>query len=231
MRDPSWNRVNKDTHARPAKPAVGAVVGGRTQAACTGYSGGETVMNGRVRPAWGACFLGAMLLATRAIRCDAQPGPGWPVGWGSTECGQVGDGPGPVSQPVESLLSDAVSVAAGDHHSLALKSDGTVWACGLNRYGQLGDGTTTDRAAPVAVSGLSGVVAVAAGEGHSLVLKSDGTVWAWGYNGYGQLGDGTTTHRTAPVAVSGLSGLVSVAAGYGHSLAVKSDGAVWAWGY
>lgn len=70
-----------------------------------------------------------------------------------------------------------------------------------NDFGQLGDGTTTDRYTPVQVQGLSGVVAVAAGSDHSLALKSDGTLWAWGYNGYGQLGDGTTTNRYSPVKV------------------------------
>ena len=89
---------------------------------------------------------------------------------------------------------------------MALKSDGTVWAWGDNGYGQLGDGTTTDRTTPVQVSGLSGVTAIAAGCYHTVALKSDGTVWAWGYNGYGQLGDGTTTQRTTPVQVSGLYG-------------------------
>ena len=59
-------------------------------------------------------------------------------------------------------------------------------------WGQLGDGTTTRRTAPVQVSGLSGVVTVAAGSVHSLALKSDGTVWAWGYNRYGELGNGTS---------------------------------------
>jgi hypothetical protein len=119
-------------------------------------------------------------------------------------------------------LSGVVAVAAGECHSLALKSDGTVRAWGYNYSGELGDGTTTTRYVPVMVSGLSGVVAVAAGYCHSLALKSDGTVRAWGYNGYGQLGDGTTTSRLTPVMVSGLSGVVSVAAGWYYSLAISS---------
>src|SRR5687767_5150547 len=106
-----------------------------------------------------------------------------------------------------------------------------VRAWGNNGNGQLGDGTTTKRYAPVAVTGLSGgVSAVAGGYAHSLAVK-DGGVWAWGFNGFGGLGDGTTAdERTTPVAVTGLSGGVSaVAGGYAHSLAVK-DGGVWAWG-
>lgn len=80
-------------------------------------------------------------------------------------------------------------ISGGADHSLALKSDGTVWAWGENWWGQLGDGTTPGRSCkPVQVSGLSGVIAISGGGGHSLALKSDGTVWAWGYNKYGELG-------------------------------------------
>lgn len=123
------------------------------------------------------------------------------------------------------------AIAAGGYaHSLALKSDGSVWAWGYNNAGQLGDGTTTQRLSPVQVSGLSGGVAVAAGTSHSLTLKADGTVWGWGSNVYGQLGDGTTINRTLPVQVSGLSGVVAIAAGDSFSMAVKADGTVWTWG-
>lgn len=122
-------------------------------------------------------------------------------------------------------------IAAGTAHTVALKSDGTVWAWGSNGNGQLGDGTTTDSPVPVQVSGLTDVTAVAAGGTHSLALKSDGTVWAWGGNSNGQLGDGTTADSPFPVQVSGLEGTVTVlAAGGTHSVALKSDGTVWTWG-
>jgi alpha-tubulin suppressor-like RCC1 family protein len=124
----------------------------------------------------------------------------------------------------------AVNLAAGATHTVALKSDGTVWTWGLNTYGELGDGTNDFHSTPVQVSGLSGVAAVTATGFHSVALKSDGTVWAWGANGDGQLGDGTTTDRLTPVPVSGLGGVTAVAAGYLHIVALKSDGTVWAWG-
>ena len=92
------------------------------------------------------------------------------------------------STPVPvSGLTGVVAIAAGGHHSLAVKSDGTVWAWGCNDYGQLGDGTTTNRLTPVQTSGLAGVgfTAIAAGGAHSLAVKSDGTVWAWGWNAGG----------------------------------------------
>ncbi|MBI5561933.1 MAG: hypothetical protein HY894_03635, partial [Deltaproteobacteria bacterium] len=76
-------------------------------------------------------------------------------------------------------------VDGGTYHSVLLNADGTVWAWGANWYGQLGDGTTTDRLTPVQVSGLTGVVGVAAGYYHSLAVNADGTVWAWGYNDEG----------------------------------------------
>ena len=113
---------------------------------------------------------------------------------------------------------------------LAITTDGTAAAWGYNQFGQLGDGTTTNRTTPVQVSGLSGVSAVGGGAYHSVALKSEGTVWAWGNNSYGQLGDGTTTTRLTPVQVSGLTGVTAISVGYGHNLARKADGTVWAWG-
>ena len=139
----------------------------------------------------------------------------------------AGTGESAVTQATYQLTG---AVAAGTNHSLALKSDGTVWSWGYNSQGQLGDGTTTTRTSPVQVTGISGAVAIDAGDSHSLAVKSDGTLWAWGVNGLGQLGDGTTTNRTAPVQVAGLSGVVAAAGGTHHSLALESDGTVWAWG-
>ena len=98
-----------------------------------------------------------------------------------------------------------MSIGAGDSHSLALASDGTVWAWGSNGSGHLGNGTTEDRPTPVQVMGLEDITAVAAGASHSLALASDGTVWAWGRNSLGQLGDGTTENRLTPVQVVGLT--------------------------
>jgi alpha-tubulin suppressor-like RCC1 family protein len=143
---------------------------------------------------------------------------------------------GPETAPADPVpvqvpgLTDVKAVAAGGGHSLALKSDGTVWAWGWNGDGQLGDGTTRSRTAPVQVSGLTGVVRIAAGGAHSLAVKDDGTVWAWGSNAGGQLGDGTTMDRLTPVQVKTLSGATTVAAGRFHSLALKEDGTLWAWG-
>jgi alpha-tubulin suppressor-like RCC1 family protein len=125
------------------------------------------------------------------------------------------------------LLAFALPVVGG----LRAQADPAAWAWGWNYYGELGDGTTTSRSAPVAVSSLGGAVAIGAGYDYSLALKNDGTVWAWGRNDYGQLGDGTTTQQNTSVQVSGLSGVIAISAGGFHSLVLKSDGTVWAWGY
>ena len=154
---------------------------------------------------------------------------------GRNNYGQLGDGTNVQrTTPAQiSNLPDITSVTTGSSSStFALKSDGTVWACGLNNYGQLGDGTTTNRTAPVQViKGLTGIDSVAAGLYHAVALKSDGTVWTWGRNNYGQLGDGTTTDKLSPVQVSSLTGVVSVVANDYQTVALKSDGTVWAWGF
>jgi alpha-tubulin suppressor-like RCC1 family protein len=108
---------------------------------------------------------------------------------------------------------------------------GTVWTWGGNNYGQLGDGTNTDKVSPVQINGLNNIVAIATRCDHSLALKNDGTVLAWGCNTYGQLGDNTNTHKSSPVQVNGLNNIVAIASGFNHSLALKNDGTVWAWGY
>ncbi|MBK7383775.1 MAG: RCC1 repeat- and reductase domain-containing protein [Flavobacteriales bacterium] len=156
--------------------------------------------------------------------------------WGYNLYGQLGnddndDSNVPVS--VGSLTGVIAVEGGGIGHSLALKSDSTVWAWGLNLFGQLGDGSTTSRDVPVLVDQLNGIVSITGGGGahHSLALRADGTVWSWGYNEFGQLGNGTNVDSHIPVPVGSLSDVKAVSAGAFHSLALKDDGTVWAWGY
>jgi alpha-tubulin suppressor-like RCC1 family protein len=109
---------------------------------------------------------------------------------------------------------------------------GSAWAWGWNAYGQLGNGTATNSANPLAVNLGSDITTVAGGESHSLALTSSGQVLAWGSNVYGQLGNGTTTNSSNPVTVSLPSGTIVTAVGGGdwHSLALTSTGQILAWG-
>jgi alpha-tubulin suppressor-like RCC1 family protein len=122
------------------------------------------------------------------------------------------------------------SVSAGDYHTVALRSDGTVMTWGDNHNGQLGVGSTAVYSCLVLVGGLTDVIRLSAGYLHTVALKDDGTVWTWGDNQYGQLGDGTKTDRTAPTQVGGLPIIIAVSGGQYHTLALSSDGTVWAWG-
>ncbi len=126
--------------------------------------------------------------------------PGTVVAWGRNSFGQTN---------IPADLSGVTEIAAGNSHTVALKSDGTVVAWGNN--------TSGESTIPV---GLSGVTAIGAGGYHTVALKSDGTVVAWGDNSYG-----------ATNVPAGLSEVVAVAAGEYHSVALKRDGMVVTWGY
>ncbi len=134
-------------------------------------------------------------------------------------------------QPKAAYAASNIQISTGEYYSEALLVDGTLWAWGRNNYGQLGDGSTVDRATPIQISLINSVKAVSCGLNHTLALKADGTVWAWGYNNYGQLGNGETINRGAPVSVSGLTSVKQViSASNAYSVALKEDGTVWAWG-
>ncbi|MEK5209512.1 RCC1 domain-containing protein [Psychrobacillus sp. FSL H8-0510] len=137
-----------------------------------------------------------------------------------------------VMQIAEAASNQQLSnvIGGGMKHALAITSDGSVYAWGLNDKGQLGDGTTTSRTMPTKINGMSNAVAVEAGSNHSLAITSDGSVYAWGDNKYGQLGIGSTENKNTPSKVNGLSNVVKVVAGEQQSLAITSDGSVYAWG-
>lgn len=154
--------------------------------------------------------------------------------WGLNNDGRLGDGTRTNrSSPVRIAVTEVVALAAagwppsgtgdGSGHSLALKRDGTVWAWGGNDWGQLGDGTTQTRLAPVQVAGLANAIAISAGDFHSVAVTRDGGVWTWG-------GNDSRTNRATPGRVSGLTGIVTVAAGSLHTVALGADGTAWSWG-
>lgn len=159
-------------------------------------------------------------------------------GWGSNIRGQLGvvvtDDTKYFSSPVQisaGSLGNVRKVAAGTDFSLALKSDGTVWAWGANNSGQLGVGSTIDSITPLPVS-LPGDVVIAdlVARNHTLALQNNGVIWAWGNNDKGQLGDDTTTMRNAPVQVVDISDARAIAVADSWSLVLRNDGSVWGWG-
>ena len=164
--------------------------------------------------------------------------------WGDNSFGQLGDGsvdqklePVAISTSIVSHFASG-SLVVGEFHTCGLSTSGTAFCWGDNTYGQLGDGTTTQRDTPVAVSRslvpqfASG--SLVAGDYHTCGLTTSGEAFCWGDNTYGQLGDGTTTQREAPVAVS--TSLVSqfasgsLVAGYQHTCGLSPSGEAFCWG-
>lgn len=160
----------------------------------------------RVRDSGGFGYLtGITAIAAGENHTVALKNDGTVWAWGDNSHGQLGignteDKTTPVR--VSGLAGLTVTaVAAGGNHTLALISNGTVWAWGDNSHGQLGDNTVTDRSTPVMVNGLANVTAVAAGEKHSAALINGGTMRTWGANNYGQLGNESDTDSRTPIQV------------------------------
>ncbi|MEK9634196.1 MAG: hypothetical protein VW622_10190, partial [Opitutae bacterium] len=158
----------------------------------------------------------------------------WGTGYNSH--GQIGNGGtdtllSPV-KIVDGNLSrvSVIQVSSGYRHTVFLKSDGTVWAMGLNDSGQLGDGTFDQRISPVQVSGLAKVAHVTAGHGFSLFVTQTGELWGTGSNSYGQLGDNLETTRNQPKKIAVEGKVLRASAGVFHSVFLKADGTVWTMG-
>ena len=162
-----------------------------------------------------------------------QDGTLW--AWGRTDNnGSLGDGTTTASASPIQIGTDTnwSKVYAGELHSMAIKTNGTLWAWGTNAWGYLGDGTQTSRNSPVQIGAGTDWASIALGDRHSLGIKTNGTLWAWGYNDQGQVGDGTSGNfRTSPVQIGTATNWKSVAAGYFHSIGLKTDGTLWSWGY
>jgi alpha-tubulin suppressor-like RCC1 family protein len=155
--------------------------------------------------------------------------------WGRNDFAQLGNGTlvdGTSPSRVLDLPVDVESLTVGGAHSCVLTSARGLVCWGLNRNGQIGNGTTNDGQAPVAVPSLqSGVASVSAGGFHTCAVTTAGGVQCWGSNEFGQLGDGTNQDRLEPVSVVGLaSGVAAVSAGLHHTCALRTDGTVVCWG-
>jgi alpha-tubulin suppressor-like RCC1 family protein len=174
------------------------------------------------------------IAAGMAHTCAATVGGGV-FCWGSNELGQLGaetdESTRSTPEVVAGLSGELAELTAEGGHSCILDKAGSILCWGENTYGQLGDGTTDNRAVPAPVAGLDGPAGiVAAGWSHTCGVVG-GVLQCWGWNFYGQLGEGSTANRSQPVAVQGLEGnVVAVSGGGGHTCALLESGDIFCWG-
>ena len=126
------------------------------------------------------------------------------------------------------------TMSAGSSHTATIASNGTIWAWGSNYYGEIGDGTNTERNVPTASGNTAGWQSITAGGMMTFAIKTDGTLWGTGTNTSGQLGDGTMIDRNTLTQIGTDTNWKSVSthrsSGNAHTLAIKNNGTLWAWG-
>ena len=217
--------------------AVGTYQASAGQSSCTDASAGYYVLDSRDH--------NSNKIASGDAHTCAILDDGSVSCWGNNYYGQLGDGNEGddthrnTPTQISSLGTDrtAVAITAGVEHTCAILDDGSVSCWGYNSYGQLGDGTTTNRNTPTQTSSLGTdrtAVAITAGLYHTCAILDDGSVSCWGYNGNGRLGDGTNTDRSTPTQTSSLGTdrtAVAITAGLYHTCAILDDGSVSCWGY
>lgn len=176
------------------------------------------------QPLWarlpGGGWVLALFVLLLGVGCERSVGP-------SAGGGRPPGGAGSAASPV-------VEVAAGAGHACARRSGGTVQCWGRNDFGQLGDGTTTDRAQPVSVLNLGDATALALGADHTCVLRKTGAVICWGRNDMGQLGNAEGGPKSPrgprPVSVRNLVDATMLTAGAHHACAARKTGSLVCWG-
>ena len=168
---------------------------------------------------------------TAAIKTD---GSLWT--WGRNEVGELGINlTGERSTPVTTFAggNNWKSVVCGEQHTVAIKTDGSLWTWGNNNTGQLGINSLNNRSIPVTtfVGGINWKQ-VSCGNLYTAAIKTDGSLWTWGGNSVGELGTNDGINRSTPVTTfAGGTNWKSVACGYNHTIAIKTDGSLWTWGY
>ena len=195
----------------------------------------------RVTPVGALAGKQVVAVAAAAYSSFALCDDGTVAAWGYNDEGELGIGTTTTSLlPVMVTTTGALSgkrvatLAAGQYHTLALCTDGTLVSWGYNNRGQLGNNSSTASSQPVAIGSFGALtgktpVGICAGAYHSQARCADGTVAAWGANNLGQLGIAGTVPSPVPVAVS-LAAANQIAAGGSHSMALGADGTLFAWG-
>jgi alpha-tubulin suppressor-like RCC1 family protein len=156
--------------------------------------------------------------------------------WGNNIYGELGTNNTTIrSTPVTTLSggNNWKQVSCATFHTAAIKTDGTLWAWGINIDGQLGINNTANRNTPVTTfAGGNNWKQVSAGSNLTSAIKTDGTLWIWGSGAEGRLGTNDTTQRNTPVTTfAGGTNWKQVSAGQNHTSAIKTDGTLWTWGW
>ena len=171
------------------------------------------------------------------IGCFATKTDGTLWGWGLNEKGQLGQnsirtpsGAG-YSSPIQ-IGSDTTwsHVQGGYYNFYATKTNGTLWGCGYNHVGYLGQNNRTDYSSPVQIPGTTWTSKIS-GEYGLRAIKTDGTLWQTGSGSYGALAQNSTVHYSSPVQIPGTT-WSKVDGTYRYvTAALKTDGTAWMWGH
>jgi alpha-tubulin suppressor-like RCC1 family protein len=121
-------------------------------------------------------------------------------------------------------------MSAGGDHTVALRTNGTLWGWGLDPAGRPAGSPFTSVNAPQWIATNGTWSAVDAGSDHTMSLQVNGTLWGWGNNGGGRLGNGTFINTNSPQPVSSNLTWRTVSTGGGHTVAILADGTLWSWG-
>jgi alpha-tubulin suppressor-like RCC1 family protein len=154
--------------------------------------------------------------------------------WGSNTLGQQGNGHtidtrgiSTITSPIQIPFStNWLNLSINESHSMAIKTDGTLWGWGANSSGQLGLIDITTRSSPTQIGTLTNWSKIYAGINTSYAIKTDGTLWAWGTNANGELGNEPITPT-----ILNIDSWSETDAGYSYTMGIKSNGTLWGWGF